>query len=73
MVIIVRRGRRLTFGPAMRQQLAALVEDLGAHGARELSPVSITVGSLLKIAAEFGIRLRKGRRPSTQPLNRRRS
>jgi len=60
MVILVRRGRRPTFRSATRQQLAALIEE---HGARELSPVPITVGTLLKIAREFGIRLRKGRRP----------
>ena len=65
MVILVRRGRRLTFRPAMRQQLAALIEEHGAHGARERSPVPITVGTLLKIACEFGIRLQKGRRPQS--------
>jgi hypothetical protein len=65
MVIIVRRGRPLTFKQEMRRQLAALVERHGAHGARELSPVPITVDSLLKIAREFGIRLRKGRRPQS--------
>ena len=73
MVILVRRGRPLTFRPTIRQQLAALIEEHGAHGARELSAVPITVGTLLTIAAEFGIRLRKGRRPAAQSLHRRRS
>lgn len=65
MVILVRRGRPLTFQQEMRRGLAMLVERHGAHGARTLSPVPITVGSLLKIAREFGIRLRKGRRPQS--------
>ena len=62
MVIFVRRGRPLTFQPETRRQLATLVERYGASGARERSPVPITVPSLLKIAREFGIRLKKGRR-----------
>lgn len=63
MVIVVQRGRPLTFQPELRRQLATLIERYGAHGARVRSPVPITVPSLLKIAREFGIRLRKGRRP----------
>lgn len=69
MVILVRRGRPLTFEQEMRRKLAMLVECHGARRARTLSPVPITVGSLLKIAREFGIRLCKGRRPHSLELN----
>jgi len=62
MVILVRRGRPLTFQQERRRQLATLVERYGARGARERSPVPITVQSLLRIARDFGIHLQKRRR-----------
>jgi hypothetical protein len=56
------RGRPVTFDDAMRRDLAALVRRHGATGARAVSPVPVTVKTLLKIAHEHGVTLRKGRR-----------
>lgn len=55
-------GRPFTFDEEMRQALATLVLRYGATKAKELSPVSVSVSTLLKIAREFDIRLRKGRK-----------
>ena len=57
------RGRPLTYQLADRQHLADLIRRHGARGARERAPQPICVGTLLKIAGEFGIQLSKGRRP----------
>ncbi len=58
-----RPGRPLTFRIAQRRKLAELVRQHGARGAKEVAPVPISVGTLLKIAKEFGIVLKHGRRP----------
>lgn len=58
-----RRGRPFTFKQAQRRKLAELVQQHGARGAKEVAPVSISVGTLLKIAHEFRIELKHGRRP----------
>jgi len=63
MAISERRGRNLTFDPETRQMLAGLIRQHGARRAQELAPVPISVGTLLKIAKEQGVRLKKGRRP----------
>ncbi|MCO6435965.1 MAG: hypothetical protein J5J06_02630 [Phycisphaerae bacterium] len=59
------RGRKPVFDPCTRKLLADLMRQNGARRARELAPVSISVGTLLKIAGEHGIKLKKGRRPKS--------
>jgi len=56
-------GRRLTFRRPVRRELAELIREHGARGAQELSSTPISLGTLLKIAKEFGITLQRGRRP----------
>lgn len=63
MVTSVRRGRRPTFDLNTRRMLAELVRQHGAKPAKDLAPIPISVGTLLKIAREYGVELRKGRRP----------
>ena len=58
-----KRGRPLTFEPETRKTLAALIQQHGARQAKELAPVPVSVATLLKIARENGIELKKGRRP----------
>lgn len=58
-------GRRLTFGGETRCELANLIRQHGLTGARKVSPVPISFGTLLRIAREFGVKLKKGRRKST--------
>lgn len=58
-----RRGRRRTFDSGRRDLLAEMVRLYGARPARDLSAVPISVGTLLKIAQEYNIPLKKGRRP----------
>jgi hypothetical protein len=57
-----KRGRPLTFELPTRRMLAALVRQHGARGAHECAPVSVSVATLLKIAREQGVKLKKGRR-----------
>ena len=57
------RGRPPTFSPRDRQQFAELLRIHGLRGAREVSTVPISIDTLLKIAREFNIALKKGRRP----------
>jgi|GEM_PF-1537262 len=59
------RGRKPAFDPDTRTLLADLIRRYGARRAREFAPVSISVGTLLKIAQEKGIKLKKGRRPKS--------
>jgi hypothetical protein len=58
-----KRGRPATFKLAERRQLAELMRQHGARRTRDLSRNPISVGNLLKIAHEFPIDLKKGRRP----------
>lgn len=58
-----RRGRKPAFDPDTRKLLAELIRQHGARRAKEFAPVSISVGTLLKIAQEQGIKLKTGRRP----------
>lgn len=58
-----RRGRKPAFDSDTRTLLAELIRRHGARRAREFAPVSISVGTLLKIAHEYGVELKKGRRP----------
>jgi hypothetical protein len=43
--------------------LADLIRQHGATPAKDLAPIPISVATLLKIAREYGVELRKGRRP----------
>ena len=63
MADIGKRGRPLTYKLAQRRRLAELIRQHGARGAREMSANTTCVATLLKIADEFGIELKKGRRP----------
>lgn len=56
-------GRPPTFNRADRKTFADLIRQHGARKAREVCPKKVSVGTLLKIAHEFGIPLMKGRRP----------
>jgi hypothetical protein len=43
--------------------LADLIRQHGAKPAKDLAPIPISAATLLKIAREHGVELRKGRRP----------
>jgi hypothetical protein len=49
--------------PPERKRLARLIRKHGIAGARLKAKVSISSGTLLRIAREFEINLPKGRRP----------
>jgi len=57
-----KRGRPLTFKPATRNRYADLIRRYGVRGAQVHSSKAISLSTLLKIAREFGIELKKGRR-----------
>lgn len=57
------RGRPFTFTTEQRRSLAELLRIHGARKTQELSLISISLATLLKIAHEFGVALKKGRRP----------
>lgn len=61
-----RQGRPPTFKRPQRRQLAELIRQHGVRGAQEVSPTPISAATLQKIAREFAISLRKGRRPRQQ-------
>lgn len=46
-----------------RMRLAELIQQHGARGAREVVSRQVSVTTLLKIAREFGITLKRGKRP----------
>ena len=56
--------KRHTYSHAERVRFAELIRQFGARGAREVLSRQVCVGTLLKIAAEFGIGLKRGRRPA---------
>jgi len=58
-----RRGRPPTFKPRDRRHVADLIRQHGARGAVEAANKPISMSTVLKIAQEFGIELKKGRRP----------
>ena len=62
-----RRGR-LIYPHAERERFAELIRQFGARGAREALSRKVGHGTLLRIAAEFGIILKKGRRPTSATL-----
>lgn len=53
----------MTYKFAMRKHLAELVREHGASKTRQMLSRSICAATLLKIAKEFGIELKQGRRP----------
>lgn len=58
-----KRGRPFTFKLSHRRRLAELVRNYGARGAQAASATPVSIGTLLTIAREFEIELKKGRRP----------
>lgn len=58
-----KRGRPQTFNRRDRRAFANLIRLHGARRAREVSNKPVSVHTLLKIAREFEIELKKGRRP----------
>ena len=58
-----RRGRAQTFTVPERRLLAHIIRVNGARATRELTGRRISLGTLLKIAKEFDIELKTGRRP----------
>ena len=64
---MAQRGRPPVFVGALRQRIVGLIEKHGATGARERlanykRPISISMPTLLGIAADAGVELRRGRR-----------
>jgi hypothetical protein len=57
-----RRGRPLTFEEPLRLQLADLIRKHGIRGAKAIATTPICKSTLSKIAAEFAIQLKPGRR-----------
>jgi hypothetical protein len=58
----LRRGRPPTFTTEQREQFAGLIWVYGARGTLEVSTIPISLPTLLKIAREFQIPLKHGRR-----------
>lgn len=58
-----RRGRPPTYSDADRKNFAALIRLHGARGAREIAPARPSMHTLLRIAQEFDLRLKTGKRP----------
>jgi len=58
-----RRGRQPTFNEDERRTLAAFILRHGIRETRAVCGISISCGTLLRIAREFGIVLKKGKRP----------
>lgn len=57
-----RQGRPPTYLAEQRSQLAEFIRQRGARGTRELVGRSVSLATLLKIAREFQIPLKRGRR-----------
>ena len=60
-----KRGGGRPYNLGDRQRFAELIRQHGARGAREKLARKVCVATLLKIAVEFGIELKKGRRPAS--------
>jgi len=58
-----RRGRPATYSDDDRKNFAALIRLHGARGARGIAPARPSMHTLLKIAQEFDIQLKAGKRP----------
>lgn len=57
------RGRRRTYLYSDRKRAAELIREHGARGARKVLPRQMCLNTVLAIAKEFEIVLKKGRRP----------
>jgi transposase len=57
-----KRGRPTTFSPRTRKYFARLIGQHGVSGACRNSAIPVSRATLLKVAKEFDIRLRVGRR-----------
>lgn len=60
-----RRGRPPTFLQRDRKYLAKLIREHGIAGARRVAKFPICQQTLIKIARDFEIVIRKGRRPKS--------
>lgn len=58
-----RRGRKMKFVGKERETLAELIREHGARGAVPHATEPVCLSTLLKIAREFRIPLKKGARP----------
>lgn len=58
-----KHGRALKYKFAEREHMAELIPQHGASETREMRSSTICSFTLLKIAKEFGIELKQGRRP----------
>ena len=56
-------GRPLAYKLGDREQFAQLIRQCGVRGAREKLARKVCIATLLRVAGEFGIELKKGRRP----------
>ncbi len=59
------RGRPPTFSREDRKYLAKLISVHGIRGARRVARMAVCKATLINVAREFGIQLRKGRRPQS--------
>lgn len=57
-----KRGRPRSYSPEDRRRIAEIIRQCGARGAREQLGNTICMSTLLGIAREFGIELKRGRR-----------
>ena len=57
------RGRPVTYDYQRRRELAELICEYGARGTQDLVDHPIALETLLKIAREFRVDLKPGRRP----------
>lgn len=55
-------GRQLKYTGKERAQIAALIREHGVRGTRAVHPSRPCVDTLSRIAREYGIPLKKGRR-----------
>jgi hypothetical protein len=58
-----KRGRPPTFTPAQRKQFAKAIRKHGVRQTCATSPIPVSMKTLLKIAHDFKIELKPGRRP----------
>lgn len=65
-----RRGRPRTFKYEDRRKLARLIRRHGAHRAMGISATKVSLPTLLKIAREFALELKPGRRALDPPMRR---
>ena len=59
-----RRGRPCTYTHDYREELAGLIREHGARRTAALLDGAVSMSTLVKIAKEFQIQLKPGRRPS---------